>query len=277
MDSVGIVVPAYDPDVERLVDYLHALRERLDPDELHVELDVRKTTESSSAAHQNAARSEDAGSPRVADRLREAGATVSVSAGRRGKGAAITAGFETLETDVLAFADADGATPANSLAEVVSRVTEGSADLAVGSRRHPDSDVQSHQTVVRRLLGDGFAWLAGALLTVDLYDYQCGAKAVTAGAWERVRGHLYEPGFAWDVELVAVAGALGCRVAEVPIAWEDQPGSTVSPVRTPFRLLGSLLRARHRAKRLGDSRLHDAIADRRDGQVALVDESADHE
>ena len=257
MDSVGIVVPAYDPDVERLVDYLDALRETLDPAELHVELD--------------------AGTSGVADRIRDAGATVSESAGRRGKGAAITAGFEKLDTDVLAFADADGATPADSLGAVVSRVTDGNADLAVGSRRHPDSDVKSHQTVVRRLLGDGFAWLAGKLLTVDLYDYQCGAKAITADAWERVRGHLYEAGFAWDVELVAVAGALGSRVAEVPIAWEDQPGSTVSAVRTPFRLLGSLLRARHRAKRLGDSRLHAAIADRRDGQAALVDEPADHE
>jgi glycosyltransferase involved in cell wall biosynthesis len=257
MDSVGIVVPAYDPDVGRLRAYLTALRQTLDPDELHVELD--------------------AGGPGVADRIRDAGATVAESDSRRGKGAAITAGFETLETDVLAFADADGATPADELAAVISEVTEGSADLAVGSRRHPDSDVQSHQTVVRRLLGDGFAWLAGNLLTVDLYDYQCGAKAITADAWERVRGHLYEAGFAWDVELVAVAGALGCRVAEVPISWEDQPGSTVSAVRTPFRLLGSLLRARHRAKRLGDSRLHAAIADRRDGDAALVDEPADHE
>jgi len=257
MDSVGIVVPAYDPDVGRLRAYLTALRQTLDPDELHVELD--------------------AGGPGVADRIRDAGATVAESAGRRGKGAAITAGFENLETDVLAFADADGATPADAVAKVVSRVTDGDADLAVGSRRHPDASVESHQTVVRRLLGDGFAWLAGSLLTVNLHDYQCGAKAISASAWERVRDHLYEAGFAWDVELVAVAGALDCRVAEVPITWEDQPGSTVSAVRTPFRLLGSLLRARHRAKRLDDSPLHAAIADHRDGDAALVDQSTDHE
>ena len=256
MDSVGIVVPAYNPDVERLVGYLEALQQTLAPAELHVELD--------------------AASAAVGDRVRAAGATVAESAGRRGKGAAITAGFEALDTAVLAFADADGATPAGSLAGVVSRVTDGSADLAVGSRRHPDASVEGHQTVVRRLLGDGFARLAGTLLAVDLYDYQCGAKAITADAWQRVREHLYEAGFAWDVELVAVAGALDCRVAEVPIEWEDQPGSTVSPVRTPLRLGRSLLRARHRAKRLGDSRLHDAIADRRDGPTALVDRATEH-
>ena len=251
MPSLGIVVPAYDPDVEVLVEYLGALRETLDPERLHVELDE--------------------GRQATVERLRGLGVTVNNVWRRRGKGAAITAGFESLDTDVLAFADADGSTGAESLADVVAAVTHGRADIAVGSRRHPDAEVTSHQTFARRFLGDGFAWLAGRLLAVDLYDYQCGAKALTAAAWERVRGHLHEPGFAWDVELVAMAGALGLRVEEVPLVWEDKPGSTVSVVRTPLELLETLLAARHRAKRLEDSLLHEAIAARREESPALVE------
>jgi glycosyltransferase involved in cell wall biosynthesis len=251
MQSVGIVVPAYEPDLDLLTAYLDALREALEPARLHVELD--------------AADSE------TVDRLREAGATVNAVTDRRGKGAAITAGFEALETDVLAFADADGSTSAASFGNVVERVRDGNADLAVGSRRHPETPKTSHQTLVRRFLGDGFAWLAGSLLDVELYDYQCGAKAIDADAWERVRTHLYEGGFAWDVELVAVAGALDLRVVEVPVEWEDKPGSTVSPVRTPFALFRALLSARHRAKRLQDSTVHAAIAKRRKEPTALVD------
>ncbi|MFC3477514.1 glycosyltransferase [Halobacterium litoreum] len=251
MRSVGIVVPAYDPDVEVLADYLDALQSVIRPARVHVELDD--------------------GDPETVAAIEQAGATVNDAAARRGKGAAVTAGFERLDTDVLAFADADGSTPAESFADVVECVREDGADLAVGSRRHPEADVQSHQTVVRRFLGDGFAWLASGLLSVDLHDYQCGAKALTAESWERVRDHLYEPGFAWDVELVAIAGAHGLRVAEVPIEWEDRPNSTVSPVRTPFSLFRSLVSARHRAKRLRDSRLHAAIAQRRDDPPALVD------
>ncbi|WP_336036123.1 glycosyltransferase [Halobacterium yunchengense] len=251
MRSVGVVVPAYDPDVEALVAYLDALQETLDPQRLHVELD--------------------AGSAAAVDAIRETSATVNNADRRRGKGAAVTAGFEALDTDVLAFADADGATPADSLAAVLAPVLDGDADLAVGSRRHPDAEVASHQTFARRFLGDGFAWLAGRLLDVSLYDYQCGAKAVTAAGWQQVRPHLYEAGFAWDVELVAIAGALDLRVTEVPIAWEDQPGSTVSPVRTPLALFRALLAARHRAKRLRDSTLHEALAAHRDEPPALVD------
>jgi glycosyltransferase involved in cell wall biosynthesis len=249
--SVGLVVPAYRPDVDRLAAYLDALRETLAPEAVRVELD---------------------GPGEVPPALATRPATVSTVPYRRGKGAAITDGFEALETDVLAFADADGATPAGSVADVVDAVAEEGADLAVGSRRHPAADVRGHQTLARRYLGDGFAWFARRLLEVPLYDYQCGAKAVTAPGWDRVRRHIYEPGFAWDVELVAIAGALELAVAEVPVTWEDRPGSTVSPVRDSLRLGRALFTARHRAKRLRDSTVHSAIAARREESPALVEQ-----
>ncbi len=249
--TVGVVIPAFRPDIAELRRYVAAIEETLAPETVVIELD----------------------SPRdgVTAELDDLPAAVETVPYRRGKGAAITAGFEYLETDVLVFADADGSTPADSLAAVVDPVTDGEADLSVGSRRHPESEVGSHQTFARRFLGDGFAWLAGTLLTVSLYDYQCGAKAITADGWGQVRSHLYEPGFAWDVELAAIAGALDLRVTEVPIHWEDRPGSTVSPVRDSLALFRALLSARHRAKQLSDDRLHTAIAARREQPTALVE------
>ncbi|MDS0281556.1 glycosyltransferase [Haloarcula onubensis] len=249
--TVGVVIPAYRPDIPELRRYVTAIDETVEPDEVVIELDAPKDG--------------------VTAELGDLPADVETVPYRRGKGAAITAGFEYLATDVLVFADADGSTPADSLATVVERVSSGTADLAVGSRRHPDSEVASHQTFARRFLGDGFAWLAGTLLTVSLYDYQCGAKAITAEGWGKVRSHLYEPGFAWDVELAAIAGALDLRVTEVPIRWEDRPGSTVSPVRDSLALGRALLSARHRAKQLSDDRLHTAIAAAREQPTALVE------
>jgi glycosyltransferase involved in cell wall biosynthesis len=249
--SVGIVVPAFRPDVDRLSDYVRALDAGLGPETIRIELD-------------------DA-SERMVSALADLPATVSVSPYRRGKGAAVTTGFEALEADVLGFVDADGSTAPSEFADVLATVTDDGADVAVGSRRHPRSEITSHQTFARRFLGDGFAWLVRRMLDADLYDYQCGAKAITAESWDAVRQHLYEPGFAWDVELVAMAGALELDVAEVPIVWEDQPGSTVSPVRTSIRLARALVSSRHRAKQIRDSRVHNAIAATRDDPTALVD------
>ncbi|WP_410765474.1 glycosyltransferase [Haloferax sp. DFSO60] len=250
--SVGVVVPAYRPDPERLVPYVRDLVEALDPTVVRVELDAPRT-ETLSAL----------------DALPDVAIVNAVDA-RRGKGSAITAGFEALDTDILAFADADGSTPASSIAAVVSAVRDG-ADLGVGSRRHPEATIASHQTIARRYLGDGFAWLARRLLDVPLYDYQCGSKAIHAAAWADVREHLYEPGFAWDIELVAVSGAFGHRVAEIPVVWEDAPNSTVSPIETTFKMGRGLLRSRHRARTIRQDRLHELIAARRD-QHALIDE-----
>jgi len=250
--TVGVVVPAFRPDVDRLRSYVTAIDERLNPATIRIELDDPE--------------------PDVPDELVDLSAEVNAVPYRRGKGAAITAGFEALETDIRSFVDADGSTEVPSFAHVIDRVRTGEADLAVGSRRHPDATVHSHQTFARRFLGDGFAWLAGHLLDVSLYDYQCGAKAITAEGWDLVRDHLYDAGFAWDVELVAIAGAMDLSVVEVPIDWEDRPGSTVSPVRTSLNMATALFRARHRAKRLSNSRLHTAIAARREEGPALIEQ-----
>lgn len=250
MSRLGVVVPAFRPDAPQLEAYLRDIVEELSPETVRVEFDDPdpETLEAITA-------------------LSLPGVVINAVPYRRGKGAAITAGFEALDADLLAFADADGSTTASELGRVIDAL-EG-ADVAAGSRRHPGSYVVGHQTLARRLLGDGFAWLARRLLEAELYDYQCGAKAITADAWNRVRKHIYEPGFAWDVELLAMAAALDLHVAEVPIRWEDKPGSTVSPVRTSLSMAKALFVARHRAKRLQNSRLHDALA--RDDDIALVD------
>ncbi|WP_138797053.1 glycosyltransferase [Halostella sp. PRR32] len=249
--SLGVVVPAYRPDIDVLRSYVRALDERLDPEVLRVELD-----------------DPDAG---VRDALTDLPATVNAVATRRGKGGAITFGFERLNTDILAFADADGSTPATSVAEVVEPLRAGDASLSVGSRRHPDADVRGHQTFARRRLGDVFAWVARRLLAADLYDFQCGAKAITRDAWRDVRSHLYEPGFAWDVELIAMTAAFDHRIVEVPVTWEDMPNSTVSPVGTALELGRALFRARHRARRVRGDSFHAAIARTVDDPIALVD------
>lgn len=250
MTRLGVVVPAFRPDSHQLEAYLRDIVAELDPAAVRIELD-----------------DPDAATLEAVSSIEISALEVNAVPYRRGKGAAVTAGFEALGTDRLVFADADGSTPAPELARIIGALE--SVDIAAGSRRHPESVVVGHQTLARRLLGDGFAWLARRLLDAQLYDYQCGAKALTADAWETVRSHLYEPGFAWDVELLAMAGALGLDIAEVPIEWEDQPGSTVSPIATSLSMAKALFAARNRAKRLQNSTLHGAIA--RGEEIALVD------
>lgn len=238
--SIGVVVPAYRPTVAVLLNHIEEIQSAIDPAEILVALDDPR--------------------PGVPDVVRETGASVDVASSRRGKGRAIAAGFDALETEWLAFSDADGSTPAGSLDAVIDEL--GDADIAIGSRRHPDAAVEVHQSRLRRRLGDVFAAVARRVLQVDIYDFQCGAKAITAEAWAGVREKMRETGFGWDLELVAIGDALGYRIVEVPVRWRDQPDSSVPPIRTALELARVLGVTRVRAARLRAAEEHGAAADR---------------
>ncbi|SFS96880.1 glycosyltransferase [Halostagnicola kamekurae] len=226
--SLGFVIPAYDPDVDILTTYIEDIRDTLSPSTVRVEIDA--PTES------------------TVGRLESVADEVNAADARRGKGKAIADGFDALSTDVLAFADADGSVPARSMETVVERIQNGTAAVSIGSRRHPDSRIVSHQTTGRRILGDAFAFVARKLLTTTCYDYQCGAKAVRADAWREIRERCQKEGFAWDLEFVSVAGSLGYDIAEVPVEWNDRPDSTVHPFWTTVELAVAVCSIRYRSQ-----------------------------
>lgn len=230
--SIGVIIPAYDPDILALENYIEEIRQVLNPDTIRVEIDTPLQ------AH--------------VDRLQDI-AEVNTSMSRRGKGAAIMEGFDALDTSILVFADADGSVLASSLKDVVLQITDGTADVSIASRRHPSSRIVAHQTAVRRLLGDAFAYVARKMLPTQCRDYQCGAKAVRAEAWEVVGHHCYEPGFAWDLEFVSVVGSLGYKIAEVPIEWQDHPDSKVKPFSTSFELATALVDVKRRTDAISTS------------------------
>lgn len=242
---IGVVIPAYRPDETILQDYVEAIQAVVDPAVVRIEFD-------------------DPVNEALVDALsHRSGVTVNATRTRRGKGAAVTAGFEAViaRDDIrhLAFVDADGSTPAEELAALTDRLIDTGADLCIGSRRHPEATVTTHQTTVRRHLGDAFVALANAALPVSLTDYQCGAKAITTEAWQAIRPYLYRSGFDWDLELIAVAAALNRRIVEQPITWADHPASTVRPVQDGITMLVGVGIARHRYAVCREGTIHSTL------------------
>lgn len=222
--TVGIVIPAYQPDPNILSRYIKDLKETT-VDLVHLEIDNPSEHTLEKVDNYD---------------------SLNISESRRGKGRAISEGFDTLSTDILVFSDADGATPATSVIDVIGPIERGETDIAIGSRRHPESIVKTHQTFYRRRMGDAFAWVARRILPTSVYDYQCGTKALSADAWKSIRPQIQESGFAWDLEVIAVAGAQNLSIEEVPVEWNDASDSTVNPISTPVNLARALLTVRFR-------------------------------
>ncbi len=158
-----------------------------------------------------------------------------------GKGGALAEALRRSTADVVAFVDADGATPPGELARLVSAVHDG-ADVAVASRRLPASVVPAPRSLLRRATSAGFATAVRAMFDLPHADTQCGAKAVSGPAARRLLPLLSSRDFLFDVDLLVCARSLGLRVDELPSVWIDKDGSTVDPVRDSARMAASALR-----------------------------------
>lgn len=164
-----------------------------------------------------------------------------------GKGAAVQAGILAAGRALVAFCDVDLATPLDELARIVAVAEQGV--LAVGSRGLPTSQLGRREHWLRELLGKAFNRAAQLLVTPGIADTQCGAKAAPRSLWRDILAGVSEPGFAWDVDVIAQALARGLPVVEVPIAWNHQPGSGLRVSRDGLHMLAALPGIRRRAVR----------------------------
>ena len=169
-------------------------------------------------------------------------------AGNRGKGAAVRTGFERARGEYLFFSDADLSTPLTELPALLAHL-RGGADVVVGSRHLPDSDIRIRQPLHRRVAGAAFRALAGALVPVDLRDALCGLKGFRREVGLDLVRRSRVDGYVFDVEWAGLARRCGRRLVEVPVRWSHRSDSTVSVSRALPVALRDLWSIRRRLRR----------------------------
>lgn len=147
-----------------------------------------------------------------------------IGCSRQGKGAAVRRGLLASTARWRGFCDADLSTPPQVLTDVVSHL-EQDRPVVIGSRRAPGASYEVSQPLVRRLGSSAFRAMTRPLVG-DVADTQCGFKFFTAEAAQQIFSRVTADGFAFDVEVLAIAKRLGMPVVEVPVRWTDQPGSS---------------------------------------------------
>jgi glycosyltransferase involved in cell wall biosynthesis len=164
-----------------------------------------------------------------------------------GKGGVIAETFRRADADLVAFVDADGATPPQELLRLAEAAER--ADGAIASRRHPAAVLPARRPVTRQVTSAGFSFAVRRLMGLPYADTQCGAKVLRREVIDAVLPRLQVSDLLFDVDLLAAARECGFHIVEVPTIWIDQDGSRVRPVADTRRMGGSLLRlwARRRA------------------------------
>jgi glycosyltransferase involved in cell wall biosynthesis len=154
---------------------------------------------------------------------------------KMGKGGVLMETFRRCDTDLVAFVDADCATPPAEL----KRMTEAAADVdgVIASRRLPASVTPSRRAAGRGLTSAGFAWLVRRVFRLPYADTQCGAKVLRREVVQRAVPLMSSRDFLFDVDLLVTARRLGFVVAEIPTVWIDQSGSKLDARRDALRML----------------------------------------
>ena len=101
-----------------------------------------------------------------------------------GKAAAIRAGMKAARGEIVAFTDADLATPISYLGDFLGAIERG-ADVVIGSREGAGAK-RVGEPVYRHLMGRAFNRLVQTLMLPGIDDTQCGFKVFTRFASQEI-------------------------------------------------------------------------------------------
>ncbi|WP_248839241.1 alpha-(1-_3)-arabinofuranosyltransferase domain-containing protein [Frankia sp. AgKG'84/4] len=165
-----------------------------------------------------------------------------------GKGAAVRVGVGAAVGEAIVFMDADLASDLADLPNLLAALEH--AEVALGSRRlGGDAD----RDFTRQLGSWAFKWLIQLVVPLGIADTQCGFKAFRHTEAKLLFDQTQVTGFAFDVEVLALAKALGYRIAEVPVRWQEQPDGTFNTLQHTPAMIAELLRTRRYVRRVNRS------------------------
>lgn len=172
----------------------------------------------------------------------------------RGKGGTVIAGMLKAQGMIVLFDDMDQATPIDQLEKVLPKIEEG-YDVVIGSRAGREG-----APIIRKTMAYGFSLLRSLILQLPFKDTQCGFKAFTKDAADKIFSRLQifnkkqaqygasvSAGF--DLEILYIARKLGLKIAEVPVVWHHKEGTKVNPIKDSWEGLRDLLKVRINALR----------------------------
>jgi dolichyl-phosphate beta-glucosyltransferase len=213
--SISIIIPAYNEE-KRLPATLTAIRQYLC--ETHWDFAELVVVD-------------DGSRDATAEIARKSGARLVQNPGNRGKGYSVRHGISEAKGDWTLFTDADLSAPIADLEKLWNAAERENAKIVIGSRALDRSLIGVHQPFFREAMGRAFNVVMRVITGLPFHDTQCGFKLFDSEAARELARRQRLEGFGFDVELLFIARSLGYRALEIPVRWNDVPGTKVSLAR----------------------------------------------
>jgi glycosyltransferase involved in cell wall biosynthesis len=134
----------------------------------------------------------------------------------RGKGYTLRYGMARSKGDYVAFIDSGMEIDPNGISMLLEHMEWYQADIIVGSKRHPASQVV--YPLERKIISFGARIISKYLLDINVHDTQAGLKIFRRPVLEKVLPRLLVKSYAFDLEILSVSNLLGyTKIYEAPI------------------------------------------------------------
>jgi glycosyltransferase involved in cell wall biosynthesis len=158
-----------------------------------------------------------------------------------GKGYAIKQGVLHSQGKYVIFMDGDGEISTDVLSKYLEQMK--SADIVIGSKYHPESVVTVPGS--RRFFSKCFHLFVKVMLGIKVSDTQVGLKAGKGDTFRKIFDRVLVKRYAFDAEMLAVAGILGLKVVELPVKIDlDKSFKKKEIVKMAIDVLGIAYRLR---------------------------------
>lgn len=145
----------------------------------------------------------------------------------QGKSYAIQIGMKKAIGDYVMFVDSGMEIDPNSISMLLEHMEWYNADIIVGSKRHPASQV--NYVASRKLLSEGYYFVVKLLFGIKVRDTQAGIKIFKKNVLEKILPKLVGKKFTGDLEMLVIADTLGFkRIYEAPIKLDYSLGTLSS-------------------------------------------------
>ena len=167
-----------------------------------------------------------------------------MSLSHRGKGWAVKNAMLAAKGEYRVLCDADLSVPIEQVERLLPPKVEG-VDIALGSRA-----VKSAQRIGepsrRHLMGRIYNALVRTIAVGGIQDTQCGFKCYRGEVVPSLFQRQTMDGFAFDVEVLFLAGKDGLTLREIPVDWYYRENSKVRAFRDSMAMTLDLLKIRWR-------------------------------
>jgi dolichyl-phosphate beta-glucosyltransferase len=143
-----------------------------------------------------------------------------------GKGGAVRQGMLLSSGKIRLFTDADNSTSIDQFDKMMPFFKDG-YEIVIGSRAVKGAELDPPESWYKQIGGRLGNLFIQALLLPGIWDTQCGFKAFTEEAAQKVFKISRVGGWGFDVEVLSLAKKMGYRIKEMPVRWVNDTRSHV--------------------------------------------------